>query len=89
MAQEEEYSSKIEHLFEKVNIYDGVESFFASIKDVSRPMLLLYAAHFCLSEVHNGGFLQLFWNSTGIRKWRIPEASGELQSHIELLIHRY
>jgi len=52
-------------------------------------MLLLYAAHFCLSEVHNGGFLQLFWNSTGIRKWRIPEASGELQSHIELLIHRY
>ena len=26
MAQEEEYSSKIEHLFEKVNIYDGVEA---------------------------------------------------------------
>jgi len=34
-------------------------------------MRLLYAAHFCLSEVHNGGFLQLFWNSTGVL---VPEA---------------
>ena len=71
MPQEQEYSSKIEHLFEKINIYDGVESFFASIKHVPHPVLLLYAAHFCLSEVHNGGFLQLFWNSTGVL---VPEA---------------
>lgn len=66
MPQEDEYSPKIQHLFDKVNIYDHLPSFLASIKDVPRPLLLLYAAHFCLSEVHNGGFLQLFWNSTGV-----------------------
>ncbi len=31
-----------------------------------RPSLLLFAAHFCLSEVWNGGLLQFFWNSTGL-----------------------
>ncbi len=29
-------------------------------------MGLLYAAHFCQSEVCNGGFTQFFWNSTGV-----------------------
>lgn len=71
MAQELEYSSKIKHLFEVVTIYDDVPTFLESIKDVPNPLLLLYAAHFCLSEVHNGGFLQLSWNSTGVL---LPEA---------------
>lgn len=71
MSEEAEYSSRIDHLFEAVNIYDGVPDFFESIKNVPRPILLLYAAHFCLSEVHNGGFLQLFMNSTGVL---VPEA---------------
>jgi hypothetical protein len=71
MPQEREYASKIEPLFQKVNIYEDVPSFLASIKDLHYPLLLLYAAHFCLSEVHNGGFLQLFWNSTGVL---LPEA---------------
>jgi len=71
MPQELEYSSKIKHLFEVVKIYDDVPTFLESIKDVPHPLLLLYATHFCLSEVHNGGFLQLFWNSTGVL---LPEA---------------
>jgi hypothetical protein len=71
MPHKPEYSSKIQHLFGKVNIYDGVSSFFESVEDVPHPLLLLYAAHFCLSELHNGGFLQLFWNSTGVL---VPEA---------------
>lgn len=71
MGQETEYSSKIKHLYEVVKIYGDVPSFLESIRDVPRPLLFLYAAHFCLSEVHNGGFLQLFWNSTGVL---FPEA---------------
>jgi hypothetical protein len=71
MPHQPEYSSKIQHLFDKVNIYDDVSSFFESISDVPHPLLLLYAAHFCLSELRNGGFLQLFWNSTGVL---VPEA---------------
>lgn len=71
MEKETEYSSKIEHLFEVVKIDGDVESFFESIKNVQSPLLRLFAAHFCLSEVHNGGFLQLFWNSTGVL---FPEA---------------
>jgi hypothetical protein len=27
---------------------------------------MLYAAHFSQSEICNGGFLQFFWNSTGV-----------------------
>lgn len=71
MPHQPEYSSKIQHLFDKVNIYGDVSSFFESISDVPHPLLLLYAAHFCLSELDNGGFLQLFWNSTGVL---VPEA---------------
>jgi Domain of unknown function (DUF4375) len=71
MQEEREYSSKIQPLFQKVKIHGDVQSFLASIKDLHRPSLLLYAAHFCLCEVHNGGFLQLFWNSTGVL---FPEA---------------
>jgi hypothetical protein len=33
----------------------------------------IYAANWCVSEVDNGGFLQFFWNTTGILA---PEASA-------------
>jgi Domain of unknown function (DUF4375) len=59
------YWELVEPVFTKIDI-DSPASFFASIADVPRPVLLLYAAHFCLSEVHNGGFLQFFKNSTGL-----------------------
>jgi hypothetical protein len=52
--------------FEAINIYKNAETLAASIADTPRYIVLLYAAHMCQSEVHNGGFLQLFWNSTGI-----------------------
>lgn len=71
MPLERDYSSKIQSLFQKVNIYEDVRSFLVSIKDLHYPLLLLYAALFCLSEIHNGGFLQLFWNSSGVL---LPEA---------------
>jgi len=33
----------------------------------------MYAGNWCVSEVDNGGFLQFFWNATGILA---PEATG-------------
>lgn len=71
MGRQPEYSSKISHLSDVVKIYGDVPAFLESIRDVTHPLLLLYAAHFCLAEVHNGGFLQLFWNSSGIL---VPES---------------
>jgi hypothetical protein len=40
----------------------GPREFAESIAEVPRPGVLLFAAHISLAEVHNGGFLQLFWN---------------------------
>ena len=57
--------------FERINIYEGLEKFSASCDAVWRPIVLLYSTHMCASEVHNGGFLQLFWNNTGIA---VPDA---------------
>jgi hypothetical protein len=42
------------------------ESYSSSVANLPRSIVLLYAAHFFLAEVHNGGFLQFFWNSTGL-----------------------
>jgi hypothetical protein len=63
--EEKRYWEIVEPLFDIVNI-DSTESFFASIKGIDPLVVDLFAAHFCLSEIHNGGFLQFFWNSTGI-----------------------
>lgn len=60
------YWDFIEPYWDVFNIYDGPEAFESSIRGVPLPAVLLYAAHFCQSEVHNGGFLQFFHNSTGV-----------------------
>jgi hypothetical protein len=65
------YWNVLEPHFTSINIYETPGTFSASIAAVPRYVVLLYAAHMCQSEVHNGGFLQLFWNSTGII---VPEA---------------
>jgi hypothetical protein len=50
---------------------NGPQEFAESISGVPHVRVILFAAHMCLAEVHNGGFLQLFWNGTGIL---VPEA---------------
>ena len=45
---------------------DSPEDFERTIKPVPLHIVLLYAAHFCQSEVCNGGFSQFFSNSTGV-----------------------
>ena len=71
------YWDAVEPVMEIPNIYDGPDLFLASFAKVPRPISIVYAAHFCLSEVHNGGFLQFFKNSTGVLA---PEALEGFQA---------
>jgi hypothetical protein len=45
--------------------YD-IAAFLSSVRKVHVRVCHLYAAHWCQSEVINGGFYQFFHNSTGI-----------------------
>lgn len=67
----ESYWELVEPIFGVVDIYNGSEKYLQSSSKVPRPSLLLFAAHMCLAETHNGGFLQFFWNNTGVLE---PEA---------------
>jgi hypothetical protein len=51
--------------------WESEQGYLSNISRVSRPALLLGTAHFCCSEICNGGFVQLFNNSTGMI---VPEA---------------
>ena len=65
------YWEVIEPLFKMIDTGNDSESFSASILSLSRSSVLLFSAHMALAEVHNGGFLQLFWDETGVL---VPEA---------------
>jgi Domain of unknown function (DUF4375) len=43
-----------------------IDSFLSRSQKVPPRVLHLYAAHWCRSEVDNGGFYQLFYNTTGL-----------------------
>jgi hypothetical protein len=60
------YWEVLEPFFSRVDIYNGPENYAAAISALPRHVVLLYATHMFLAEVHNGGFLQFFWNNTGI-----------------------
>jgi hypothetical protein len=77
MTQEaRRYWELVEPLFDAVDI-DSKEGFFSSVQKLNSLIVNLFAAHFCLSEVHNGGFLQFFWNRPGILA---PEAIEGLRA---------
>ncbi|WP_213806967.1 DUF4375 domain-containing protein [Granulicella sp. dw_53] len=58
--------SYIDLVWEQIDIYNGAEAFLNSYAGAAQPAGLLYAAHFAQSEICNGGFMQLFLNSTGV-----------------------
>jgi len=66
----ESYWEVVEPLFSVIQYGDSPEAFSKSAASVPRPSLLLFAAHMCIAEVHNGGMLQLLWNTTGVM---VPE----------------
>lgn len=46
--------------------YEGPEEFVRQFRRVRPEVGHLYAAHWCQSEVRNGGFHQFFSNTTGL-----------------------
>jgi hypothetical protein len=66
MADGEKYWSVVEPIWEAIEIYDGPDVFLKTFKQAGREAGILFAAHFCQSEVCNGGFRQFFSNSTGV-----------------------
>lgn len=66
MAIDETYWDIVEPIWKAIDIYHGPDIFMKTFSAVRREAGLLYAAHFCQSEVCNGGFLQFFGNSTGV-----------------------
>ena len=65
------YWNLIEPVLNRIDI-DSAEAFSRTYCAVRPQVALLYAAHFCQSEVCNGGFYQFFSNSTGVLA---PEAA--------------
>lgn len=66
-----EYWDLIKPLFSRIRTSKGREEYLTAIAKEPRSLVLLFAAHLCGAEVLNGGFLQLFYNDTGIV---VPEA---------------
>jgi Domain of unknown function (DUF4375) len=62
----ESYWEVVEPLFSVISLSEGPEAYGKSTASIPRPSLLLFAAHMCVAEIHNGGMLQLFWNHTGV-----------------------
>ena len=62
----ERYWELVEPVWDTINIYDGPEIFLRTYGEAPRNSALLFAAHFCQSEICNGGFAQFFSNSTGV-----------------------
>ena len=62
----ESYWEVVEPLFSIIDFGNGPDAFAKSIAPIQRSSVILFSAHMCLAEVHNGGFLQLFWNNTGV-----------------------
>lgn len=58
-------------VWDQVNIYDGGETYLRDLAAISEPKRHLVVAFWCDREVINGGFQQLFRNSTGVV---LPEA---------------
>lgn len=60
------YWSLVEPIWEKVSIYDGPDTFLSQYNASPEASRVLFAAHWCQSEINNGGFEQFFSNSTGV-----------------------
>jgi hypothetical protein len=88
------YWKVIEPFWDLINIYDGPELFRSTYDSAPKVSGLMFAAHFCQSEVCNGGFGQFFSNSTGVlapeavegfRQIGQPQVAKVVESAMELL----
>jgi hypothetical protein len=72
-----QYWSQVETVWDEISIYDGPETFLSQFAKSPLVARTLFAAHWCQSEVLNGGFGQFFGNSTGVLA---PEAAAAFDS---------
>ena len=59
------YWETVDPIWDKIGI-GSVDEFLKTYGQAPRHAALLFAAHFCQSEICNGGFDQLFYNCTGV-----------------------
>lgn len=71
------YWKAIEPIWKKISIYDGGDVFLKQFGAVRPELGHLFAAHWCKSEIDNGGFHQFFYNPTGVLA---PEAAEGFQA---------
>jgi hypothetical protein len=60
------YWSAVGPVWRSISIYGGPDLFLRQFGRVRREVGHLFAAHWCQSEVRNGGLHQFFSNSTGV-----------------------
>ncbi len=72
------YWKLVDPICEAVSIYDGPEVFLHQYAAVPEASRVLFAAHWCQSEICNGGFDQFFFNSTGVLAPEAVEAFRKL-----------
>jgi hypothetical protein len=65
------YFAVIEPHMQRVSIYDPPEKFLAEYGKTPEKTRNLLAAHWCVAEISNGGFVQLFSSAAGVL---VPEA---------------
>jgi len=80
------YWSTVEPVWDAIDI-GSPEVFRETFDSAPRVSGLMFAAHFCQSELCNEGFHQFFWNSTGVLAPEAVEGFREIgQSQIAALI---
>ncbi|WIV98338.1 DMP19 family protein [Kinneretia aquatilis] len=61
-----DYWNPVRPVWDTISIYDGGERFVADYEAAPEDSRVLFAAHWCQSEICNGGFHQFYGNSTGV-----------------------
>ncbi len=74
------YWSIVEPVWDVIDI-SRPDIFTQTFGSVPRASGLLFAAHFCQSEICNGGFHQFFWNSTEVLAAEAVEGFHEIGQH--------
>ena len=71
------YFQQIEPHFERVTIYEGPEPFLRELENTPERARHLLTAHWCVSEISNGGFQQFFAGAAGVMG---PESAAGLRA---------
>lgn len=88
------YWTLIEEAFDKVSVHDGHAVFAKQAHEYPEHVRHLLAAHWCQSEVCNGGFNQFFGNSTGVLAQETvlgfrAIGLGEVAAHVQKGVDRF